>query len=484
MQEKTRGQIITFYSYKGGTGRTMALANVACILAKQQSDVSGKDVLMIDWDLEAPGLHRYFRSGVGGNLLPHSGRTLLEKPGTIDLFRRLEETTEQILNDNSKKLSDETLARITFSTVEIERYIHRTEIQSLYLMNAGQIDEKKPEIYANRVNSFRWETLYRKSPALIRYLIEYLAEHYAYILIDSRTGITDISGICTMLMPEKLVIVFTPNRQSLQGGIEILLQAAEYRKESNDVRPLIVYPLVSRVEANEPELRKRWRIGDPLYRIPSYQAEFENAIKRAYNLTSVELTEYFDEIQIQHIPHYAYGEEIAAITEDIGDRFSLKRSYKDFANYLIHSRLPWASEADSIITKLSRAQNSKRFYRWVIHEFLTRPTLYVGFIITLAIFLLLVKFLIPPYMSFLEKENARRDSLFVLQRDSVNRQKQSLIDTIKEQYSILDSLRRSSMKYSVKQNNYVNRKFDTNYQYRDFLRTKIDSSNLKPFRKE
>src|ERR1041385_2991536 len=48
-------KIITFYSYKGGTGRSMAVANVAWILAS-----SGKKVLAIDWDLEAPGLHRYF----------------------------------------------------------------------------------------------------------------------------------------------------------------------------------------------------------------------------------------------------------------------------------------------------------------------------------------------------------------------------------------------------------------------------------------
>ncbi len=31
------GQIVTFYSFKGGTGRTMALANVAWILAANGS---------------------------------------------------------------------------------------------------------------------------------------------------------------------------------------------------------------------------------------------------------------------------------------------------------------------------------------------------------------------------------------------------------------------------------------------------------------
>ena len=52
------GEIITFYSYKGGTGRTMALANVACLLAERIGP--NECVLVIDWDLEAPGLHRFF----------------------------------------------------------------------------------------------------------------------------------------------------------------------------------------------------------------------------------------------------------------------------------------------------------------------------------------------------------------------------------------------------------------------------------------
>ncbi|MBR1199537.1 AAA family ATPase [Bradyrhizobium sp. AUGA SZCCT0158] len=57
-------RIVTFYSYKGGVGRSMALANVAVLLARQ-----GKKVLMVDWDLEAPGLENYFfyfKNEVGG----------------------------------------------------------------------------------------------------------------------------------------------------------------------------------------------------------------------------------------------------------------------------------------------------------------------------------------------------------------------------------------------------------------------------------
>ena len=61
------GEVITFYSYKGGTGRSMALANAACLLARRRA-VGDRRVLVIDWDLEAPGQHYYFplplRAGV------------------------------------------------------------------------------------------------------------------------------------------------------------------------------------------------------------------------------------------------------------------------------------------------------------------------------------------------------------------------------------------------------------------------------------
>ena len=44
--------IVTFYSYKGGVGRSILAANVAALLAR-----SGKTLLW-DLDIEAPGLHR------------------------------------------------------------------------------------------------------------------------------------------------------------------------------------------------------------------------------------------------------------------------------------------------------------------------------------------------------------------------------------------------------------------------------------------
>src|SRR6185295_7403991 len=74
--ERTRGVVYTFYSYKGGVGRSMALANVAALLAKW-----GRRVLVVDWDLEAPGLERYF---LGQSSLTADARS--KAPGMVDLI--------------------------------------------------------------------------------------------------------------------------------------------------------------------------------------------------------------------------------------------------------------------------------------------------------------------------------------------------------------------------------------------------------------
>ena len=60
--------VSTFYSFKGGVGRTLALVNVAVELAGR-----GRRVLLVDFDLEAPGLDTF-----------DLGRPPLPTPGVID----------------------------------------------------------------------------------------------------------------------------------------------------------------------------------------------------------------------------------------------------------------------------------------------------------------------------------------------------------------------------------------------------------------
>jgi MinD-like ATPase involved in chromosome partitioning or flagellar assembly len=322
MNEFTMGQIFTFYSYKGGTGRSMALANVACLLAEKHAEE--QDILMIDWDLEAPGLHRFFEKG-----LAKDGDLLSSQPGLIDLFYEMQERCQQLGNE-------EEITDVFFDKLNIEKFIIKTGINSLYLMTAGIFDTS----YSKRVNRFNWENFFNQSPWLISKFANYLSQKYRFVLIDSRTGSTDISSICTALMPEKLVLVFTPNRQSLTGVLNVIKNATDYRKQSDDLRPLMIFPLVSRVENAEEDLQKIWRFGDIERGIVGYQPEFESALQNVYSLSECDLTDYFNEVKIQHVPKYSFGEEIAVLSTNTEDRLSLAVSYENFLQrFLIDA--PW-----------------------------------------------------------------------------------------------------------------------------------------------
>ena len=342
---ETRGQIITFYSYKGGTGRSMALANIACILAKQQSASGGKGVLMIDWDLEAPGLHRYFGDRLTTTRLGIEGLDRKEAhnsmPGLIDLFYEFDKQLGSSTIDGSA--TSEQAAREAIGRVKLSDFVISTTINGLSLLKAGRFASPDPNEYSERVNKFNWENLFKKSPHLMRVFAETLAKQYAYVLIDSRTGVTDISGITTTLLPEKLVVVFTPNLQSLKGGLELIRKATEYRKDSVDLRRLTVFPLVSRVEMTEDRLRHEWRVGTTEH--DGYEPEFEKTLSEVYG-EKIKLKKYFDDLQIQHIPQYAYGEQVAVLVEKTSDKFSLRRSYQTFAAKLVKPQAPWEGEIE------------------------------------------------------------------------------------------------------------------------------------------
>jgi tetratricopeptide (TPR) repeat protein len=359
----------------------MALANVACLLARGVSNYSGQPtvangrVLAIDWDLEAPGLHRYFgpflQDGRDGN----QDAYYRDQPGLIDLFVEL----DKAIQGRSSQGPDED-ARVISSildNLDIEsQFSSMTSIQNLSFMTAGRFDED----YPGRVNNFRWDLLYERMPSLIPTLVQYLSERFSYVLIDSRTGITDTSGICTMLMPELLVLVFTPNLQNLTGVISLIREATSYRRQSADLRPLVVFPLPSRIEPAKPELLEYWRKGSVETGFSGFQAEFESAFKDSYQLEHCNLTDYFDEVQIQHVPDYAYGEQIAVAVEGTDSRLSLRRSYENFTRRMTGLSSPWtdpsvaAAEAQIMeLCKLGAAEldksNTQRAQRYFTQAF-------------------------------------------------------------------------------------------------------------------
>ena len=119
------GRIITFCSFKGGTGRSMALANVACLLGRTLAG-TGKRALIVDWDLEAPGVFQFFPKARDDQFA--------RQPGVLDYFIRL----EKALSRNSSlaaHLGDMGAVTRLATVVPLEEYVIANVAESVDLIS-------------------------------------------------------------------------------------------------------------------------------------------------------------------------------------------------------------------------------------------------------------------------------------------------------------------------------------------------------------
>ncbi len=196
-------ETITFYSYKGGVGRTLTLANIATYLSRFRLDVC-----LMDFDLESPGLHYKFPQF----LEPDSIRA-----GLVDCIY------EFAHNGVIAKSLDE------YSVKVISSSENRGKIR---LIPAGNVLSSD---YWRRLASINWHSLfYEEESEGIPFFLE-LKERIKkefnpdFLLIDSRTGVTEMSGLCTSLLPDKVVFLIVNNQENIEGARQILrsIQKAE-----------------------------------------------------------------------------------------------------------------------------------------------------------------------------------------------------------------------------------------------------------------
>ena len=204
--------VVTFYSFKGGVGRSMALVNVASDLVKR-----GKKVLIVDFDLEAPGLDTFDTTRSA-----KQGRGLLE---FVCEFR------------SSGDVQD------------AQEYMYCAENDpaggQLWVMPAGEQNAD----YHNRFKSVDWAELYENFGGFL--LFEDLKEQWRstgfdYVLIDSRTGHTDVAGICTRHLPDAVVILFFPNEQN-RRGLELIVEQIRGEASPPRKRKILIHFVMSNV---------------------------------------------------------------------------------------------------------------------------------------------------------------------------------------------------------------------------------------------
>ncbi len=191
-------KVVTFYSFKGGMGRTTALAAAAMVLAQK-----GKNVLMIDTDIEAPGLATLFldeddvREGTVDYLLEAA---LIPRKEKIPMDTMLHQVTDPVLTDGLRgKLF----------------VLPAGKINDGYLQKLARID------YQDSIPDNMKMQLSRLIEEAIKNIKKICS--IDYVFLDARAGFHDMGGVVTAQMPHGVVLFGKDSRQSWQG-IELVLR--------------------------------------------------------------------------------------------------------------------------------------------------------------------------------------------------------------------------------------------------------------------
>ena len=345
--QSKRGQILSFYSYKGGTGRSMAVANIAWILASR-----GKRVLVVDWDLEAPGLHRYFHPFLDDPEL----RTSF---GIIDYFHDVMSAAAGAIattpSDGTTPWWHRWTSLLRYTCVLDTTLLGKDFAGSIDFIPAGR---QGPD-YGQRVGLFDWQQFYQiGGGVLLEAVKQRLRERYDYVLIDSRTGLSDTSGICTVQMPDDLVVCFTLNRQSVLGAAAVARSVRSQRTKPDGLPGIRIWPLPTRVE-----LAERDRLEAARDKVRGAFLEFLGPLLR----TREERNVYWGRAEVLYQPYFAYDEVLAVFAERRNQTSSMLASFEYLTQCLtdgvVTSLVEWKEASRrAVLSRFEVRTSSKQVY--------------------------------------------------------------------------------------------------------------------------
>jgi len=215
-------ETVAFYSYKGGVGRSLLLTYGARFLAKL-----GKGVVALDFDFEAPGLH--YKLGVArdadlsrlGGAVPYLNAaaegaavpppleahliSIAVPPGTNGWLRLMPAgpAPHQKYWTAFKELGE----KLRFGDPSGRGFMALLDLQ------ARIADELKPD----------------------------------YLLIDARTGVTELGGLAATLLADTVVCMFVGNQESLDGTL-MVVEALKAAPRLATQKPIRVVPVLSRTQ--------------------------------------------------------------------------------------------------------------------------------------------------------------------------------------------------------------------------------------------
>lgn len=221
-------ETLAFYSYKGGVGRSLLLANAARFLASL-----GKGVVALDFDFEAPGLH--YKLG---------------RAASRDSGAKTEGGAVPYLVATAQGSADPP----PLAAHMIEVPVPPEAGGWLRLMPAGPAPERAYWTALKQLG----EQIHFDDPSG-QGLMPLLDLHGRiadelrpdYLLIDVRTGVTELGGLVTTLLADTVVCMFVANQESLDGTLTVAeaVRAAPRLKGQKLVR---IVPVLSRVTSDPP----------------------------------------------------------------------------------------------------------------------------------------------------------------------------------------------------------------------------------------
>jgi len=281
---------VTFFSYKGGTGRSLAVANASRYLARL-----GFKVAAMDFDLEAPGLHYKFQSS--------TGKSLEVQEGVLDYLH-------EMLHGSSTNPPD--LARFFFS-VPVEEGV----AGSITLIPAGRVPS--PE-YWPKLAAINWhQLLYAESGVGVKLFLE-LKERIAdelqpdFLLIDSRTGVTEMAGVATSILADAVIALVLRTLENLEGSRAVLRSLLKTRRIFQ-LPPLVLTVALSRF---------------PKAKDDESEPQVVEEVRQFLNEPASELEETLaiDQVEVLHIEEALHQKETLRVGGDVSpDESILYRDY-------------------------------------------------------------------------------------------------------------------------------------------------------------
>jgi tetratricopeptide (TPR) repeat protein len=275
--------IVTFYSYKGGVGRSMAVANVADILARR-----GLKVLMIDFDLEAPGLEQFFQ------INQSAARRHL---GLLDLILSYKHSMSRT-GGSEEEAPFRQLSQFIFPVYEKIPGGGRLD-----MLPAGQREEAAQlEKYALNLRAFDWQDFFYnwEGELFFEWLRHSLVpEKYDAVLVDSRTGVTEMGGICAYQLADVIVMFCAANQQNIQGTLNMARDfTSPAVRALRRSQPLGVVVVPARIEQHDEALKR------------DFFKRFDGAFSSYLPEPLKEAGVSFRELMIPYEPEYAFEERV------------------------------------------------------------------------------------------------------------------------------------------------------------------------------